>query len=449
MNNKFLAFTAVTAIVLAACGATPTPAPKPTEAPKPAAPAATTAPAAPAATAVPAATAAPKPTDAPKPAAGPETIRIYSSFPLQGSSKSSSDQINNAIAIAIETLSKGGLVCDGKFKIDFVKLDDSTAAAGKWDAATEQANATKAVADKDAMAYIGTLNSGAAKVSIPILNQAKMGMISPANTYDGLTKPADAGEPDKYYPNGVRNYMRVVPADGLQGAFNAQWTKGLGAKTIYILDDTELYGKGLADVYEKTAKEIGLNVLGRTGIDGKAKDFKALATKIKGLNPDLIYYGGITDNGAGQLVKDIRGAGIKAMIMGADGIAGPAFINAAGKDIAEGIMASAGVVPFNLLPPEGQKFEKDFAAKLGIKKEDFEIYAKYGYAAAEVTMNAITKVCAKDRDAIRKAMIETQGLKTVVGTMTFDKNGDTTDTTMTGFIITKGELTETQAKLAK
>ncbi len=376
-------------------------------------------------------------------------MRIYTSFPLQGASKSSADQINNAIGFAIDGLTKGGLVCDGKFKVDFVKLDDSTAAAGKWDAATEQANATKAVADKDAMAYIGTLNSGAAKVSIPILNQANLGMISPANTYDGLTKVADAGEPDKYYPSGKRNYMRVVPADGLQGAFNAQWTKGLGVKKVYILDDTELYGKGLADVYERTAKEIGLEILGRTGIDGKAKDYKALATKIKGLNPDLVYYGGITDNNAGQLLKDIRGAGITAKFMGADGIKGPSFITAAGKDIAEGVLASVGEVPQAKLPEVGKKFETEFAAKYGIKKEDYESYAKYGYAAAQVVLNAFSKVCAKDRDAIRNAMITTKDLPTVVGNMTFDKNGDTTDTSMTGFIVKAGAFEEAQVTLAK
>ncbi|HQX75055.1 MAG TPA: branched-chain amino acid ABC transporter substrate-binding protein [Thermoflexales bacterium] len=375
-------------------------------------------------------------------------MRIYSSFPQQGPSKSSADQINNAIVLAIEAGTKGGLICDGKYKVDFVKLDDSTAAAQKWDAAQEQANAQKAVSDKDAMAYIGTLNSGAAKVSIPILNGANIGMVSPANTYDGLTKKADAGEPDKYYPNGKRNYTRVVPSDGLQGAFNAKWTKGLGAKKVYILDDTELYGKGLADQYEKTAKEIGLEVVGRTGIDGKAKDYKALATKIQALAPDLIYYGGITDNNAGQLLKDIRGAGIKAFFMGADGIKGPSYISAAGKDIAEGVFASVGEVPQAKLPAAGLKFQDDFKAKYNIKAEDLESYAKYGYAAAQVVLNAFTKVCGKDRDAIRAAIVGTKDLPTVVGNMTFDANGDTTDTSMTGFVVKNGAWVEADVKLA-
>ncbi len=302
------------------------------------------------------------------------------------------------------------------------------------------------------MVYIGTLNSGAAKVSIPILNQAKMAMISPANTADGLTLKSDdsgPGEPDKYYPNGIRNYMRVVPVDGLQGQLNAQWMKGLGAKKIYILDDTETYGKGVADTVARTAEKIGLKVLGRIGIDGKAKDYKAIAVKIKATEPDAIFYGGITDNNAGQLLKDIRASGIKAIFMGPDGIAGPAFANAAGADASEGVLATAGVLDSKLLPPEGQQFEKDFANRFGISEKDFEVYAKYGYAAAEVTLNALKAVCAKDRDIIRKTMIETKDLNTVVGKLSFDSNGDPTTNSFTFYEFKKGVLTPVEPKLSK
>ena len=132
-------------------------------------------------------------------------------------------------------------MCNGQFKIDYVSLDDATAAAGKWDAAKEQENANKAVSDPDAMVYLGPFNSGAAKVSIPILNQAKPGplaMISPANTYPGLTKGpefgADKGEPDVYYPAGKRSYFRVVPADDIQGAVAARWARSLGARALVL-----------------------------------------------------------------------------------------------------------------------------------------------------------------------------------------------------------------------
>ena len=134
-------------------------------------------------------------------------------------------------------------------------MDDATPARGAWDAGKEAENANKAVADADVMVYVGTFNSGAAKVAIPILNRANLVMISPANTYPGLTKPGkgEPNEPDVYYPGGKRNYARVVPADDLQGAVAANWSKQVGATKVYILDDTELYGHGIAVVFAETA----------------------------------------------------------------------------------------------------------------------------------------------------------------------------------------------------
>ena len=383
---------------------------------------------------------------APANAQDPEVIRIYSSLPLTGSSAAQATTMVNAINLAIEQKTKAGLICNGKYKVDYKSLDDATAAAGKWDAAKEQENANIAVADKDAVAYIGTLNSGAAKVSMPILNKVDLVMISPANTYPGLTKGpetgAEEGEPERYFPNGKRNYTRVVPADDIQGAVAARWARSLGVRSVYILDDTELYGKGLANVFEKTAKEIGVKVLGRDGIDGKAADYKALATKIKGANPQMVYYGGITQNNAGQLLKDIRAAGIKSIFMGADGILEQAFIEAAGADIANGVLATLGGTPRNRLPAAGRKFYTDYAAKY---KSDPESYAIYSYEAASVALAAIEKTCTKDRAAVRDAVVATKNFRGVLGTWSFSATADTSLTDMIGNRVVKGKWTETGA----
>lgn len=383
---------------------------------------------------------------APANAQEPAVLRIYSSFPLTGSGAAATTTMVNAINLAIEQKTKGGLVCAGKFKIDYKSLDDATAAAGKWDAAKEQENANIAVADKEAVAYIGTLNSGAAKVSMPILNKVDMVMISPANTYPGLTKGpetgAEEGEPERYFPNGKRNYVRVVPADDIQGAVAARWARSLGVRSVYILDDTELYGKGLANVFEKTSKEIGLKVLGRDGIDGKAADYKALATKIKSTNPQMVYYGGITQNNAGQLVKDIRAAGIKAIFMGADGILEQAFIDAAGADVANGVLATLGGTPRNRLPAAGRKFYTDYVAKY---KGEPESYAIYSFEAASVAIAAIEKTCSADRAAVRDAVVATKNFRGVLGTWSFGATGDTSLTDMIGNRVVKGKWTETGA----
>jgi len=160
--------------------------------------------------------------------------------------------VNGIKQALAETDSKA---CDGKIKIEYEVLDDATATAGKWDPSQVTSNANKVAADGSVVAAIGHYNSGAAKLSIPVLNQANVVMVSPANTYPGLTKPGkgEPKEPNIYYPTGTRNFTRVVPADDLQGAVAANWAKSLGVQKVYILDDQELYGKGIAEELKSSA----------------------------------------------------------------------------------------------------------------------------------------------------------------------------------------------------
>jgi branched-chain amino acid transport system substrate-binding protein len=369
-----------------------------------------------------------------------ETIRIFSSLPRQGQSKSQTDAVVNSIKMRFEE--DKYQICNGQFKIDYQDLDDATAAKGSWDEATETANANKAVSDPDAMIYIGTFNSGAAKLSIPILGQANMVMISPANTYTGLTKPGkgDAGEPDKYYPSGKRNYTRVVTADDVQGDAAAKWAQKLGVKSVYILDDQQVYGKGVADVFEKTANQVGIKVLGHQGIDPKAQNYTSLMTAIKDTNPDLVYFGGIVDNNAGQILKDMRAVGMpadKVKFMGPDGIDTQTFIDAAGPDIAEGSYTTIAGLSADKLGPKGQEYYKKYKEKYSI---DAESYGIYGYEAANVALAALNKACKKDRAAILEAVFATKDFEGVLGKWSFDANGDTTLADIQGHIVKDGKI---------
>ena len=161
-------------------------------------------------------------------------------------------------------------------------------------------------------------------MEIPILNEAGLGMISPANTYIGLTKPGgEPDEPEKYYPTGERNYTRVIVADDEQGQAGALLMEEEGVESVYILDDKETYGKGLADQFQKSAEELGIQVVGREGIDGSAANYRSLMNKIARVDPDAIYFGGIIENNAGQLIKDKVGAGMSnddVLFIGPDGI---------------------------------------------------------------------------------------------------------------------------------
>ena len=419
---SFFLLVVLTVGLLAACGAS-TPA---------------AAPAAPAAGAPTAAAAADAPTAMAVPATGGDaaTIKIVSSLPRTGSSKGQTDTIVNAINMRLEQ--DKFQACNGQFTLKYDDLDDATAAAGKWDPTQEANNANKAAADADVMVYIGTFNSGAAQVSIPILNAAGLVMISPANTYPGLTKPDKGapGEPAKFYPNGKRNYTRVVPADDLQGAAAANWAKDLGVKSVYILHDTETYGKGIADVFRASAKTNGFEEKGYEGIDKKAQDYKALATKIKAANPDLVYFGGITQNNGGLVLKDLRAADYTGKFMGPDGIYEDAFLEAAG-DAAEGTYLTFGGVPGPKLIGKGKEWYDAYKAKFSSEPE---VYAVYGYESANVALNAINKVCKKDRAAILDGVFATKDFDGVLGKWSFDANGDTTLTGMSGVQVKAGKF---------
>jgi len=371
------------------------------------------------------------------------TIEIWSSLPRQGSNKAQTDTVVNAINMAIEEA--GGKA--GGYTIKYEDKDDSTAATGQWDEATEIRNANDAANADAVVGYLGTFNSGAAKLAIPILCEAGVVMISPANTYPGLSKAGkgEAGEPDIYHPNGCTvNYTRTVPADDLQGRAGALWASQLGVTKAYVLDDTQLYGKGLADVFVAEAPNFGVEVLGRDGIDGKATDYKALAEKIKAAGPDLVYYGGITQNNAGQLFRDLRDAMPDVKLMAPDGVFESEFLQAAGE-AAEGAYITFGGLPPDQLAGKGAEF-------IAAYKEKFpdappEAYTAYGYEAAKVLLAAIERAGATnpgDMDALRAAVLKevfaTKDYEGVLGTWSFNAEGDTSLTEMSGNIVQNGEF---------
>src|SRR6266508_4190793 len=248
-------------------------------------------------------------------------LRLYTSWPMQGAMLPEATGMKNGVDLAV---SEAGSTVAG-YCLEVVNLDDASPQTGKWDGAVEAENANKAVSDPLAIVYIGTYNSGAAKVSIPITNRAHMAQVTPANTYPGLTKKRGAapGEPEIYRPAGFVNYFRPIPADDIQGAVGAKWAKRLGVKKVYILNDQELYGKGIADVFEATAKKIGLPVVANEGLDWKQPDQKPVLTKVRASGADLVYLGGVIETGAQVVLRQMQEVGLVAprtRFMGPDGL---------------------------------------------------------------------------------------------------------------------------------
>jgi branched-chain amino acid transport system substrate-binding protein len=369
-----------------------------------------------------------------------KTLKIVSSLPRTGSANAQTTSMVNGIKMAIEE--RGGAV-DG-FTIEYDDMDDASPQKGNWDPAVESSNAKKAIADETVIGYIGTYNSGAAKVSMPLLNKAGLVMISPGNTTPSLTKPGtgEPNEPAVYRPSGKINYFRVVPADDIQGAVACEFCRSdLGAKKVFILHDRELYGKGIADVFKKTAGSTGVEVVGFEGIDPKASNYRSLVTKIRAAGPDVVFFGGTTQTNAAQVLKDLRAGGCKVPFMSPDGTFEKAFIEAAGKDNVTkeqgGVFITFGGLPSEQLTGLGAEFVKKYKAKHGVVPE---AYAVYGYEACRVLLDAIDRADKKDRASVIAAVAATKDFTGALGTWSFDENGDTTNKAMSVNTIKDGDF---------
>jgi branched-chain amino acid transport system substrate-binding protein len=366
-----------------------------------------------------------------------DTVKIVSSLPRTGNANAVSNAMVNGIRLALAEAGDKA----GAFRIVYEDWDDASARKGDWDPEVEAANADKAARDPNIMIYIGPYNSGAAKISMPVLNRAGLAMISPANTYPGLTKPGlgEANEPDTYRPSGKINYFRVVPTDDLQGAVGARWAQKLGARSVYILDNRELYGRGIANMFEQTADDLGIKVVGREGIDPKAPEYKSLMTKIKGLDPDFVFYGGNTQTNGGQIAKDLVAVGLRSRLMVPDGCFDTPFIDAAGApNVNDRTYITFGGLPADQLTGLGAAFLASYRARYGL---DPEAYAVYAYVAAQVAIDSIRRAGKKDREAVRAAVAAYKADDSALGPFSFDENGDTTMTVMSGNMVKDGKFT--------
>ena len=369
----------------------------------------------------------------------PNVIKIVSSLPRTGSAKGQTDTIVNGIQMALDEAGHRA----GGFEIEYEDLDDATAADGKWNSDRERANADFAIKNPDVMAYIGPYNSGAAKVSAPILNGAGLVTISPAVTGPGFTKPGkgDPGEPEIYRRSGKITFFRVVPADDLQGTLAADYAKLLGCKRVYVLDDTEVYGKGVATIFRRRCNDIGVRVMGKQeSIDFKQSDFRTLMTKIRKFKPDLIYFGGTSQTGAGQIAKDMVATGLgNAFLMMPDGCYENALITGAGAETFKTLKAYitfGGVSPDKMVG-KGKEFVEKYKNKFGVMPEG---YAAYGYECAKVVLAAIDKAGVKNREAIRAALASTKNYDGALGRWSFDANGDTSLDVLSVSTVEDGEF---------
>jgi branched-chain amino acid transport system substrate-binding protein len=368
---------------------------------------------------------------------------IASDLPLQGAGRTQTIQMTQAINFVLKSHNYKA----GSHTIAYQSCDDATAQAGKWDSGKVSANANAYARNSSVIGVIGTFNSGAAEIMIPILNRAQGGpvaMISPANTYVGLTHSGPgtaAGEPQKYYPTGKRNYVRVVAADDFQGAADAMLAKNtFKSKKIYILNDKEAYGLGVAtNLRNALVKLGGVKVVGFEAWDPKASSYEALANKIKAKGADTVFVGGLICENGGKLVKDLRaGLGSKVHLMGPDGFTPiSAVVDGAGA-AAEGMTVSVAGLPNKDLKGAGKVFLKSFSK---VVKKQADPYSVYAAQAAEVMVQAIAKSNGT-RASVAANLFKTNVKNGILGTFRINKNGDTTSNPVAIYQVKNGKTSD-------
>ncbi len=352
---------------------------------------------------------------------GDKVIKVGISLPLSGSSLASAGPALEGAQLAIKEFTLKG------YKVEAFVLDHSV--NGVHDPQQGAKDMTTLVSDPAVMAVVGPFNSSVAKVQIPVSNEAGLLQCSPANTNPDLTK----GDPGKQlrakFPDRI-NYVRVATTDDIQGPAVAQFgVQKLGLKKVAIVDDTETYGKGLADAFEAEWKKLGGEVVGREGAPKGTTDYLPILTKFKEGNPDAVFYGGVTATGGGLVRKQMPQAGLGDLAyMGGDGIqdgrgdTAGSFINIAGDAAPNSFSSVAAIAEYPGQADFAKKYEAEWGKAPGA-------YSASGYACAQVVLKAIETAAAKGdvtRENTRAAGVDpATTFETVLGPITFDAVGDT------------------------
>jgi branched-chain amino acid transport system substrate-binding protein len=366
---------------------------------------------------------------------------IASDLPMQGALRPLTVQIVQAIQLELKQMNYK----IGNKTVQYIACDDSTAAKGSWDPQTCTNNANSYKTVKNLLGVIGTFNSGCAEIIAPILNRAPGGgiaMVSPANTYVGLTKPSGVpGEPQKYFPSGKRNYARVAVPDNFQGAADATFLKNKGIKSVYVLNDGEAYGVGIANNFANAAKALGIKVIANQKWDAAQPNYQSLFQAAQSSNPEAVFLGGIVSNNGGQLIKDkvsVLGDNTKVLLLGPDGFNDSATAKDAG-DAAEGMYVTiGGQDPNTLTNASGKKFAAAFKKAYNVKR--LEAYTAYGAQAFLTLANAIQKSNGS-RTSIAQHLYSQNFPTGLIGAFKIDATGDPSLGGVTVDKIVKGVIT--------
>jgi branched-chain amino acid transport system substrate-binding protein len=350
-------------------------------------------------------------------------VLIASDLPLRGDSAGTA---RSMVAAVLHVLRASGFRA-GAHTVGYQSCDDSTSQINQFDFFKCSSNAKAYAAAKKLVGLIGTYNSGCAFDEIPIVNRGAAGplpMVSPANTYIGLTRagPGTApGEPGVLYPTGVRNFARVVAPDDLLGAGQAVLVKQLGIGSAYVLKDVEEYGASIAGLFVKTGPRLGIRIAGRETWDPRSASYAPLADRIARSGAKAVVLAGLLDLNGAALVKALRARlGRRVVFVTGEGFPVASTLQAVGRDALGMYVTTTAVAPQGL-PPAGSRFVREFAPTQpgGI----VDPYVLEAAQATEVLLGAI----ARSDGTRRSVLAQLRGTRVrggILGSFRFDRGGD-------------------------
>jgi branched-chain amino acid transport system substrate-binding protein len=358
-------------------------------------------------------------TPAPGGSAGTKVVTLGVDLPLSGAETPNGQPTLNGVQLAVDENPVPGYTVKVEAKDDALN--------GKHDPQTGATNIGQLITDSSVFAVVGPFNSNVALAEIPKTNAAGLIQCSPANTNPSLTKGADAAALRATNPSKIA-YVRVATTDDIQGQAGADIAYTVaGAKSAYVVDDTETYGKGLADQFVTSFTALGGTIVGRDGVGASGQsDYTALLTAAKAKNPAFVYFGGVTATGGGLLRKQMAQLSMGSIPFGggdgiSDGSAATAssFLNVAGSDgDTNTYMTVAAIHDI----PNAAQFATDYKAKYNTEAG---AYSASGYACAQIFLQALKQV-GNDREAVRNYVTTASStFTTALGNISFDANGDT------------------------
>ncbi len=368
------------------------------------------------------------------------TLTLYVSVPLDGPSAASGQAVANGAHMALENIN--GQI--GRYRIVLKELDDATPSRADWDPGQTTNDARLVVADPSTVGYIGDFNSGASAVSIPSLNRFGIPQVSPTSTAVGLTSSgpgAAPGEPDKYYPTGIRTFARVAPGDSVQAAIQVQLQRSLGCTRTFVVDDGEVDGEDMATSFDLAARAAGSEVIATQTFAPKATDYRALASSVASTGANCVLIAAINNSGAVLLTRQLAAAVPTARIFATAGMAESSFARGISPALQSRLLITSPALGASSYPDSARPLLSEYTRLYGTPEPD----AILGYEATSLMLSAIVRATDHGRRQARrasvlKAIFATRGRHSVLGTYSITAEGDTTLQTFGVWRVARGRL---------